>query len=146
VPIFADGPSALDGSGVVLSGPAEGVAGETCLTSAPLALGLGTLLRWRVPEPRPAGSFPVTHESFLRRLARLALDDGKLPRAEPARMWGGPGTGEMCAVCDLPISAPDLEYELQYDRQNHLQPGLQIYRLHLRCFAVWELERTRGVE
>ena len=47
----------------------------------------------------------------------------------------------MCAVCDLPISAPDLEYELQYDRQNHLQPGLQIYRLHLRCFAVWELER-----
>ena len=63
----------------------------------------------------------MTHESFLRRLARRALDDGKLPRVEPARMWGGTGTGEVCAVCDLPISAPDLEYECS-------MTGTTIYR------------------
>jgi len=83
----------------------------------------------------------VTHESALRKLARRALDNGKLPRTYPTRMWGGPGAGDVCALCSVLIVAPDHEYELQYDRQNHLQPGLQSYHLHLRCFAVWEMER-----
>jgi hypothetical protein len=60
-------------------------------------------------------------------------------------MWGGPGVGQLCAVCDLPILRLHLEYEIQFDRQS-IPPGLQTYHLHLPCFAVWELERTRAVE
>ncbi len=86
-------------------------------------------------------SLAVTHQAWLRKMARQAIRAGKLPRDEPDRMWGGEGVGEFCAVCDLPISRRYLEYELQFD-QNSDPPALHAYHLHLPCFAAWELERT----
>jgi hypothetical protein len=120
----------------------------------------------------------VTNKSALREPARRALHDGKLPSRLPDRMWGGPGAGEVCAVCAVPrtqvshllrlghlpdrhpdrtwggpasawpagsvrnpIRRDQFEMEIQfaydgYDRR------LDKFHLHVRCFAVWELERT----
>ena len=36
----------------------------------------------------------------------------------------------------------ELEYELEF-ADDGAPPRLDKYHLHLRCFAVWELERTK---
>ena len=50
-------------------------------------------------------------EAPLREFARFAIRTGRLPRREPARIWGGPGVGGFCGVCEKPISQAELEYE-----------------------------------
>ena len=84
----------------------------------------------------------MPNEAPLRRLARLVLENGKLPRRDPDRTWGGPGVGAPCAVCDRPVTADEVEYEVQFAHDGAI-PGLDRFHLHLRCFAVWELERTK---
>jgi hypothetical protein len=79
-------------------------------------------------------------EAFLRQKARTALQEGKLPKRQPDRMWGGPGVGARCSVCDLPISKYEMEFEIQYARDSN-NPGLDHFHAHVRCFAAWELER-----
>jgi hypothetical protein len=80
-------------------------------------------------------------ESLRRAEARHAIDSGKLPRSEPDRTWGGPGGGASCSVCANPVTAQQMEYEVEFVRPDGL--GRVKYHLHLRCFAVWELERTK---
>jgi hypothetical protein len=40
------------------------------------------------------------------------------------------------------VTSDELEYEVQFAHDG-ASPGLDKYHLHLRCFAVWELERTK---
>ena len=84
----------------------------------------------------------MPNEPALRKLARELLRSGKLPRREPDDTWGGPGVGALCAVCEKAIMRAELEYELEF-ADDGAPPRLDKYHLHLRCFAVWELERTR---
>jgi hypothetical protein len=84
----------------------------------------------------------MPNEIALRRLARLVLESGKLPQRVPDRTWGGPGIGAPCALCDEPITPDQTECEVQFAHAG-VTPGLDGYHLHLRCFAVWELERTQ---
>jgi hypothetical protein len=84
----------------------------------------------------------MPNEAALRRLARLVLEGGKLPQRVPDRTWGGPGIGAPCALCDQPITLDQMECEVQFAHDG-VPPGLDRYHLHLRCFAVWELERTK---
>jgi hypothetical protein len=84
----------------------------------------------------------MPNEAALRRLARLVLENGQLPRHDPDRTWGGPGVGAPCAVCGYPITREEIEYEVQFAHDG-ATPGLARHHLHLRCFAVWELERTK---
>jgi hypothetical protein len=81
-------------------------------------------------------------EEPLREKARQVLRDGKLPNRQPDRTWGGPGVGAMCSVCDLPVTADRLEFEIEFARDGD-NPGLDKYHVHIRCFAVWEFERGR---
>ena len=81
-------------------------------------------------------------EPELRKLARAALRAGKLPRGEPDRTWGGPGVGAPCSVCEKAVTPKQVEYEIQFAHDG-ANPGLDKYHVHLRCFAVWELERTK---
>jgi hypothetical protein len=81
-------------------------------------------------------------EQVLREKARQVIRAGKLPNQRPDRTWGGPGVGASCAVCDLPVRKEDLEFEIQFARDDS-NPGLDKYHLHVRCFSVWELERGR---
>jgi hypothetical protein len=84
----------------------------------------------------------MPNEAELRKLAREVLRAEKLPRREPEGIWGGPGVGALCAVCQKPVTRDELEYEIQFAHDG-ATPGLDKYHLHLRCFAVWELERTK---
>ena len=42
-------------------------------------------------------------EDLLRRRAREALQTGKMPNAQPARIWGGNGFGMACVICGAAI-------------------------------------------
>ena len=79
-------------------------------------------------------------EAPLREFARLTIRKGTLPRGDPASVWGGPGVGAFCSVCETPVTQDQLEYKLKFTRDR--DPSLTLH-FHLRCFAVWELERTK---
>jgi len=79
-------------------------------------------------------------EQALRVKAREVLDTGKLPNGRPDRVWGEPGVGAPCAVCDLPVEPDQVEFELEFARDGD-NPGLDKHHVHIRCFAAWEFER-----
>jgi hypothetical protein len=83
-------------------------------------------------------------EAPLREFARHAIRKGTLPRRDPARIRGGPGSGEPvpCAVCERFITRDQLDCEVEFARAGD-NPGLDRVHFHLRCFAAWELERTK---
>ena len=81
-------------------------------------------------------------EKILREQARAVVVNGKLPARRPDRTWGGPGVGAPCTVCELPVKKDELEFEIQFARDDD-DPGLDKYHVHVRCFAAWEFERTK---
>ena len=81
-------------------------------------------------------------ESVLRAWAREAMKAGNLPDRRPERMWGGPGSGESCAVCGKAVDKEDVELELQFTSGEGA--GAANCHVHGRCFAAWELERRNG--
>jgi hypothetical protein len=83
-----------------------------------------------------------SHES-IRQMIRRRLVDRTLPRATPSRIWGGPGLGLTCGVCELPVTADQSELQVElFD--GYEAPMLEVLHLHTVCFALWELERTDG--
>ena len=80
-------------------------------------------------------------EVTLRALARAALREGKLPNDRPLHMWGGSGEGLRCTLCERPVESAQTEFELQFGRDDL---GAGNPRLHMWCFAAWELERARS--
>jgi hypothetical protein len=110
---------------------------------------------WFNPPPRdqlgaPAsfrvaclGVRPIPDESLLREKARAAIRTRKLPARRPDRTWGGAGIGGPCSVCELSVTRDELEFEIQFAHDGAVA-GLDKVRLHVRCFAVWELERVVG--
>ncbi len=81
-------------------------------------------------------------EARLREQAREAIQNGKLPARAPDRMWGGPGVGAACSVCEKAVIKDELEFEIQFSR-NGSNPGLDKFHVHIRCFAAWEFERNK---
>lgn len=79
-------------------------------------------------------------DSVLRAKALELMKAGKLPEQRPQCMWGGPGSGESCAVCGKTIGTEEVEMELQFASEN----GTASYRVHAQCFAAWERERSKG--
>jgi len=79
-------------------------------------------------------------EQPLREKAREAVQNGKLPARRPDRTWGGPGVGAPCAVCGLPVTEDEMEFEIQFAHDG-TAPGLDKFHVHIRCFAAWEFER-----
>lgn len=64
---------------------------------------------------------------------------GKMPDRSPDRTWGGSGAGTRCAICGAPVRSDELEFELEFTRDD--RPGLDKYHVHIPCFRAWELER-----
>jgi hypothetical protein len=82
----------------------------------------------------------LTADETTRRLkARAAIAAGVLPNRAPARTWGGKGVGGQCTICGEAITTQDIEFELEFA---HEEPARGKYRVHMRCFAAWEFERT----
>jgi hypothetical protein len=81
-------------------------------------------------------------EARLREKARAAVERGKMPARRPDHMWGGPGTGAECSVCEEPVTRGDLEFEIEFacDGEN-ADPDK--HHVHIRCFAAWEFERKK---
>ena len=81
-------------------------------------------------------------ENILREKARAAVQDGKIPSRRADRTWGVPGVGATCAICELPATRDEMEFEVQFARDGD-NPGLDKFHVHVRCFAAWEFERGK---
>lgn len=82
---------------------------------------------------------PSTRQEELRRLARERIDQRELPGEEPAQVWGGQGSGRLCALCGIPIRSDELEYEFE----QRLAGRVQTFRFHVTCETLWQLECTQ---
>jgi hypothetical protein len=82
-------------------------------------------------------------EPILRAQARAAVQAGKLPARAPDRTWGGPGVGAHCEVCGVPITKDELEIQIEFAHDG-VNPGLDKFHVHIRCFAAWEFERSKA--
>jgi hypothetical protein len=46
-------------------------------------------------------------------------------------------------VCELPVSAEQIEMQVEFLRDHEAELP-EVFHVHSRCFAAWELERTTG--
>ena len=82
----------------------------------------------------------MMNEQILREKARAAIANGRFPSRRQDRTWGGPGVGARCAICDLPVGADEMEFQIEFAHDGE-DPGLDKYHVHVPCFAAWEFER-----
>lgn len=80
------------------------------------------------------------NETLLRQHAREAMKERELPNRRPDRMWGGPGNGASCAICQTPVTAQEMGFDLEFGHRSGWP--VTTHAMHIRCFAVWELERN----
>ena len=80
-------------------------------------------------------------EESLRLRARGKIDRGEVPNRSPMRLWGGPPGVVACAICDRTLPRSELAVTLLFEPLT-LDVRGEVYHLHLRCMAVWELERA----
>jgi len=76
-------------------------------------------------------------QEALRVRALERIEQGLLPRAKPARTWGGRGSGLACNLCDTPILETDPEMELEFDGA----ASAKALRFHLQCQSAWDAAR-----
>jgi hypothetical protein len=81
-------------------------------------------------------------EEALRARARERIASGDLPRAKPARSWGGHGSGLPCSLCDQPIADTCPEMELEFDGAI----SATALRFHLQCQVIWDSARRMATE
>jgi hypothetical protein len=80
--------------------------------------------------------------ALLRRIVRLRIDSGELPRGlGNDRLWAGKGAGRNCSACDQPIPPTDNEYEVVMDKDVSIGGSLLFHR---GCLDVWIAECQRG--
>lgn len=60
------------------------------------------------------------------------LWQGTLPADDPARLWGGPGSGLPCDGCDAVISSSEPEHEVE-------MPDGRTRRFHVACCGLWRV-------
>ena len=85
----------------------------------------------------------MPNEQCIRALARNILRAGLMPRRDPDGTWGGKGVDVPCAMCRERIRPDHVEYELQFGYDG-AKPRVDVFHLHLRCLAAWEMERTKA--
>ena len=82
--------------------------------------------------------------SLLHKKAREAMRAGDLPLRSPDKLWGGPATGDRCAVCGESTTPGEIELEIEFTHDSEV--GRTRYHVHPLCFAIFnrELERLSG--
>jgi hypothetical protein len=80
----------------------------------------------------------MSDESYLREKVRNAIRAGKLPNRQPDHIWGGPGSGANCAICEAALERDGVELEIQFLPDPRSAGS---YRVHVECFAMFESER-----
>jgi len=76
---------------------------------------------------------PVLPESELRWRALQRIEDGRLPLVLSTRIDAGYGTGVQCYLCDQPIAADKIEYDIT-DHNGKL------LHFHFACHLAWQRE------
>jgi len=82
----------------------------------------------------------MSDDTALRQKVREVIQARKLPNRHPRRMWGGPGVGADCTMCNRSIQRDELELEIEFARENNADT-VDKYHVHILCFAAWERER-----
>ena len=83
----------------------------------------------------------MNNQPELRRRAREAIANGKLPARLPVRTWAGKGGGASCIVCSFPVNTHEVEFELEFETTTFsCTPGTS--RVHVHCFEAWQSEAT----
>lgn len=82
----------------------------------------------------------MNDENTLREKARQAIQGGMLPNRSQDRMWGGPGVGANCVICNEFVNREELEVEIEFALDGD-GPQVNTYHFHVRCFGAWEFER-----
>jgi hypothetical protein len=82
---------------------------------------------------------PMTSDRIeldLRQRARERIREGRLACIRHYRTWGGRGSDQPCALCDLLIGRDEVEYEIEaLDATSEL-----LYRFHFQCHDAWQCE------
>lgn len=75
-----------------------------------------------------------------------AKGTGELPRRTPDKLWGGPSTGALCAICGIPTSSGSVELELEFAADD--DGAATTHRVHPHCFSLFtvEIDRSGGGE
>ena len=77
---------------------------------------------------------PVLPESELRSLSVQHIEDGRLPLSLSNLIYAGYGEGVPCDLCDLPIIADEIEYDVTDPRDDGL------LHFHIACHFTWQRE------
>lgn len=80
--------------------------------------------------PRP----PDTRRAAV--AAREAMRKGHIPSRLADQLWGGPGSGGGCAICNETLRPHQVEYELEFSHG----VGAGTYHVHVACCMAWETE------
>jgi hypothetical protein len=75
----------------------------------------------------------IKNDAELKRIVTQKRCDGRLPRIPTARTWAGHGSGELCSLCESPIDARQIEYEVECQQG----PDTQLLRFHELCYRLW---------
>jgi hypothetical protein len=73
--------------------------------------------------------------------AKDRIRSGELPTHDPSMSYAGKGTSVTCALCDAPILASEIEYELEFAGPD--APERKIMHFHSSCESIWNEERLR---
>jgi hypothetical protein len=87
--------------------------------------------RWN-PQTEAMPSHRIEHD--LERRAHARIMEGRLPCPNDHRTWGGRGSNEPCALCDVTIRGDEVEYEIETRNPS----GVQVYRFHFLCHGAWQ--------
>jgi hypothetical protein len=91
------------------------------------------------------GDDPVNDKETLRRRALAALHANVLPRVQPARTWGGNGSGERCCVCGQSIELDEKGLELEFAAAG-AESAARAIHMHVPCFAAWKFARESAAD
>jgi hypothetical protein len=72
------------------------------------------------------------NDFLVRTRIRELIKASLVPCDEPNKVWASRGTGTHCLACGEPITAADVEYEVDLDHTS--------FRVHRLCFIVWREE------
>ena len=68
----------------------------------------------------------------LRHIVTQKRREGRLPRITTARAWAGNGSGAVCTVCEFPIEAGEIEYEVEWQNAH----AVELLRFHELCYRL----------
>ena len=77
---------------------------------------------------------PVLSETELRSRVLQRMEDGRLPLILSTRIDAGYGAGDRCDLCDQPIVADKVEYDV-----TDPDSGKRLY-FHIACHFAWQRE------